>query len=174
MTLEDIIAGILVNEGGYVNDPADQGGETMYGITAATARQQGYAGPMRDLPRSFAAEVYHRRYIIAPGFDKVVALSVPIAAELVDTGVNMGPAVAARFLQRSLNGLGDGSLVVDGHCGPTTLAALKAFLDKRAVLGEKRLTALLNALQGARYLDLVEAKRSQKKFLFGWLGRIMP
>ena len=174
MTLDDIIAGILVNEGGYVNDAADRGGETMYGITVATARQQGYTGPMRDLPRSFATEVYRRRYIIAPGFDKVAALSMPIAAELVDTGVNMGPVVAARFLQRSLNGLGDGGLVVDGHCGPATLAALKAFLDKRPVLGEKRLIALLNALQGARYLDLVEAKPGQKKFLFGWLGRIMP
>ena len=174
MTFDDIIAGILVNEGGYVNDPADRGGETMYGITAATARQQGYAGPMRDLPRSFATEVYRRRYIIAPGFDKVAALSMPIAAELVDTGVNMGVVVAGRFLQRALNGLGDGGLLVDGNCGPTTLAALKAFLDKRAVLGEKRLIALLNALQGVRYLDLVEANRSQKTFLFGWLGRITP
>ena len=129
------------------------------------------------MPREFAIEVYRRQYVTAPGFDKVAMQSVPIAAELVDTGVNMGPKVAATFLQRALNGLNNGArdyadLVVDGNAGPTTLAALKAFLTKRGQLGEMRMLALLNALQGERYLSLAEGRAANETFLFGWLGRV--
>jgi hypothetical protein len=39
-------------EAGYVNNPADPGGETIWGITKAVARENGYAGPMvADDPR---------------------------------------------------------------------------------------------------------------------------
>ncbi|MGJ3625940.1 glycosyl hydrolase 108 family protein [Sphingomonas sp. MMS24-JH45] len=36
---------VLANEGGYANDPRDAGGETMFGITKAVARADGYTGP---------------------------------------------------------------------------------------------------------------------------------
>jgi len=172
ITFDSILAGVLANEGGYVNDPLDAGGETKFGITKAVARANGYKGPMRDLPKATALEIYRAKYIVAPGFGLVGNMSMPIAAELVDTGVNMGPAAATRFLQRALNGLGDGSLVVDGMMGPATLAALKAFLAKRGAEGERRLVALLNAEQGVRYLELTEARSTNRTFLFGWLGRV--
>jgi lysozyme family protein len=62
-------------------------------------------------------------------------LSDAIAEELVDTGVNMGPAIAATMLQRSLNALnGQGKyypdVVVDADVGPATIAALKAYLEQ--------------------------------------------
>jgi lysozyme family protein len=172
MTFDQILADVLRNEGGYVNDPNDAGGETMFGITKAVARASGYTGPMKDLPKARALEIYRGKYIVAPGFGLVGNVSMPIAAELVDTGVNMGPTVAGRFLQRALNGLGDGSLVVDGNVGPATIAALKAFLTKRGAEGERRLLALLNAEQGVRYLELAEARAQNRTFLYGWLGRI--
>jgi lysozyme family protein len=172
MTFDEILAEVLRNEGGYVNDPNDAGGETMYGITKAVARSNGYTGPMKGLPKATAIEIYRAKYIIGPGFGLVGNLSMPIAAELVDTGVNMGPSIAGRFLQRALNGLGDGGLVVDGNIGPATLNALKAFLAKRGVEGERRLLALLNSLQGTRYLELAEARAANRTFLFGWLGRV--
>jgi lysozyme family protein len=103
VNVDQVIDGIIAREGGYVNDSRDAGGETNFGITAATARSSGYAGAMRDMPRDFAVEIYRRRYVVAPGFDKIVPISQAIAAELVDTGVNMGPKVAAGFLQRALN-----------------------------------------------------------------------
>lgn len=99
-----IIAKVIEAEGGYVNNPADRGGATKFGITETVARANGYKGDMRELPLSLAETIYHQRYVIKPGFDQVAALNTRIGAELVDTGVNMGPARAGEFLQRWLNG----------------------------------------------------------------------
>lgn len=175
--IQAIIDDVLVAEGDYVDDPRDRGGKTMYGITEAVARADGYAGDMRALPKARAFNIYYRRYVVAPGFDRIATMSMPIAAELVDTGVNMGPKVAMTFLQRALNGLNQGGkdyadLSVDGAGGPATRAALDAFLKKRGQLGEKRLLLLLNALQGERYLSLAEGRVANEAFLFGWLSRV--
>lgn len=172
MTIDDVLSSVLANEGGYVNNPADKGGETMFGITAAVARASGYTAPMSAMPRATALQIYRGQYVIAPGFGLVGNLSMLIAAELVDTGVNMGTTVAARFLQRALSALGDTPLVQDGNIGGVTIAALKAFLDKRGAEGERRLLALLNAEQGVRYLEITEARSANRAFLYGWLARI--
>lgn len=168
MNIDDILAGVLKAEGGYVNDARDAGGETNWGITVATARANGYNGPMRDLPRDTALEIYRRRYVNAPGFDKICVINPAIAAELVDTGVNMGPKVAATFLQRALNALGAG-LIVDGDAGQATRDALKAFLDKRGAQGQVVMLRALNALQGERYISISENRAANRAFVYGWL-----
>ena len=176
-TINAIIEEVLANEGGYVNDPRDAGGETNFGITIATARANGFTGPMKAMTRDFARGVYVKQYVEAPGFDKIAAISPSIGAELVDTGVNMGPKVAAQFLQRALNGLNNqgkdyADLLVDGSAGQKTRDALTAFLKKRGAEGERRLLMLLNALQGECYLSLCEGRSANEAFLFGWLARI--
>lgn len=168
-SINGIIEEIISVEGGYVNDPRDRGGETKYGITVAVARADGYSGPMIDLPRDRAFDIYKRRYVVAPGFDKVAAINAEIGAEVVDTGVNMGPAVAGKFLQRALNAVNSAGLVVDGQVGPASVAALKAFVDKRGANGVKALLAALNALQGVRYIELAEARAQNRAFVYGWL-----
>lgn len=178
MNITDVINGVLRAEGGYVNDPADRGGETNFGITKAVAVQNGYTGDMRKLPVNTAYDIYYKQYVKAPKFDQVGTLSVPIAAEMIDTGVNMGPRQATLMLQRALNALNNqGSdypdMAVDGLLGPGTLGALKTFLTKRGAEGEKRLLALLNALQGERYVSLCEGRAANEKFMYGWLARIL-
>lgn len=175
--IDKVIDEVLQKEGGYVNDPHDAGGETHFGITVATARANGYPGPMKDMTRDFARSVYRKQYVLAPRFDMVADISPSIGAELVDTGVNMGPKVAATFLQRALNALNRqaqdyADLVVDGDVGGKTLAALRAYLAKRGALGERRLLTSLNALQGERYISLCEGRSANETFLFGWLGRV--
>ncbi|MFL6764127.1 MAG: glycoside hydrolase family 108 protein [Sphingomicrobium sp.] len=176
MDVDGLIDGLIEREGGYVDHPADKGGPTCFGITQAVARAQGYAGPMRELPRDEAVTIYRRLYWLRPRLDEVTVRSDRIAAELFDTGVNMGPAVAVTFLQRALtalnrNGQDFPDLTPDGRIGPATLGALDTFLAKRGrSSGETVLLRALEALQGERYLRLAERRPANEAFLYGWLA----
>lgn len=171
-----LLDALIEREGGYVHHPADRGGATCFGITEAVARAHGYGGKMRDLPRREAVAIYRRLYWLRPRFDQVALHAPRLAAELFDTGANMGPAVAATFLQRALTALNrSGSdfpdLVPDGRIGATTLAALGAFLKVRGQLGgETVLLRAIEALQGERYLRLAERRPANEAFLYGWLA----
>ncbi len=173
--VEGLIDEVIAREGGYSNHPADKGGATRWGVTEAVARAHGYRGDMRSYPRSEAVVVYRRIYWLRPGFERVAEHAPRIAAELFDTGVNMGPAVAAGFLQRALNALNRGGLdypdlAVDRSIGSATLNALKGFIACRGASGEKVLLKAMEALQGERYLGLAEERPANEAFLYGWLA----
>ena len=174
--VDGLIEALLDREGGYVDNSADKGGPTCFGITEAVARAHGYAGTMRQLPREQAAAIYRRLYWLRPRLDEIAARSPRVAAELFDTGANMGPAVAITFLQRALtalnrNGKDYPDLTPDGRVGPTTLAALDSFLAIRGkTSGETVLLRALEALQGERYLRLAERRPANEAFLYGWLA----
>ena len=174
--VDRLIGNLIEREGGYCDQPGDKGGPTCFGITEAVARAHGYAGPMRLLPRREAAAIYKRLYWFRPRFDEIAKRSSAIAAELFDTGVNMGPAVAATFLQRALtalnrNGKDYPDLTPDGRIGAQTLVALDAFLQLRGQpSGETVLLRALEALQGERYLRLAERRPANEAFLYGWLA----
>ena len=175
MPIDHLIDAVLDREGGYTNHPADRGGETSYGITAAVARANGYDGPMRALPLDKARAIYRGIFWLRPRFDAVAEHAPTIAAELFDTGVNMGPPVAAAFLQRALNALNRGAtdyadMPVDGRIGEVTLAGLAAFLDRRGAGGETVLLKAIEALQGERYVALAESRPANEAFLYGWLA----
>ena len=174
MSYQTTINSIISKEKGYVNNPADRGGSTNYGITEKVARINGYLGDMKDLPLSIAEKIYKMRYIVGPGFDRISPISESIAEEVIDTGVNMGPAQAAILLQRLLNAFNaEGSryadIFVDGNIGPASIAALTAFLKWRGKEGEEVLLKALNHIQGARYLDIAEVNKSQEAFFYGWI-----
>jgi lysozyme family protein len=189
VNVDGLIDALIDREGGYVNHAADKGGPTCFGITEAVARAHGYAGDIRKLPRSDAAAIYKRLYWLRPRLDEVARRSARLAAELFDTGVNMGPAVAVTFLQRALTALNRGGkdypdLTPDGRIGPMTLFALDAFLesrgsspavglgggDQQGTCGETVLLRALEALQGERYLRLAERRPANEAFLYGWLA----
>jgi lysozyme family protein len=174
MNFESVIDAILEAEKGYVDHSHDRGGPTNWGITVAVARRNGYQGEMRDLPIGLAREIYRRRYIVEPCFDKVAVVDERIAFELIDTGVNMGPSKASEFLQRCLNvfnaqGSRYADVFVDGRIGQVTLDALRAFLRWRGANGTKAMLTALNCLQGGRYIDIAEGNESQEAFTYGWL-----
>ena len=171
-----LIDGLIEREGDYVNHPADKGGPTRFGITEAVARAHGYAGAIAQLPRDEAAAIYRRLYWLRPRFDEIDKRAPRVAAELFDTGANMGPAVAATFLQRALtalnrNGRDYPDLTPDGRVGTRTLEALDAFLEARGKRGgETVLLRAIEALQGERYLRLAERRPANEAFLYGWLA----
>jgi lysozyme family protein len=172
--IDTIIDNILKAEGGYVNDPADSGGETNYGITVNTAKANGYYGPMKDLPKATARQIYLNQYWLEPHFDRVATLAPSVAEELCDTGVNCGVNFAQVILQSALNLLNRQEadykdIKEDGNIGPGTLAALAAYLLKRGKEGEVVLVRLLNIMQGARYIEITKAYQKNETFIYGWI-----
>ena len=139
---------VLRNEGGLVEDPADPGGLTNYGIS-----QKSYPSlDIRSLTRAQAMEIYLRDFW---KFDGI--LDQPIATKVFDATVNMGHT-AIKILQRIL-GVPD-----DGVYGPTTEKAVNV-TNPGVLLGRFR-TALVD-----HYEAIVTANPSQAKFLDGWLRR---
>lgn len=156
---------------GYVNDPADHGGETNYGITIEDARKALYTGSMRDLPFAMVKAIYRGKYWAALSGDDITSQAV--ADELFDAGVNVGVGTEVRFLQRVLNALNDGGrrwadLPTDGGLGPATLEALNAAVSQDEKI-ERAIVRGLDVLQGAHYIELCEKHPRVERFLKGWL-----
>jgi lysozyme family protein len=173
VNVEDYISQIIAREGGYADHPNDRGGPTNHGITQQVARAFGYMGDMRTMSVTIARQIYRERYWFQPGFSLVNMRSKTIAEELLDTGVNMGPGTAARFLQRALNTLNTDQqhypdIGVDGAVGKMTLYALDQFLTRRGEDGVKVLLRMLNGQQSVRYIEISEADKRQESFQFGW------
>ena len=116
---------LIGNEGGYVNNPADPGGETNWGITRAVAVDNGYTGSIKLMPKETAKQIYKKMY-----WDKLQCdhLGFAVAFQLFDAGVNHGNAQAVKFLQRAL------SVVDDGVIGAKTIAATNSLDDLQIVM----------------------------------------
>ncbi len=169
-------------EGGYVNDPADKGGETNYGITASTlnsAKTKGWI-PFNVTIQNIKIE--HAKIIYRKGYwDVVQADSLPHPLDLImfDSAVNHGPNAAVKLLQKSLNALlRYTELKVDGIIGPLTLRAVNDYVGLGSTPGTPPdsnirylcVDVLLNRVE--LYLSIVLNNKSQEKFLKGWLNRV--
>lgn len=105
---------LIGHEGSYSNNPADPGGETMWGVTLTVARASGYTGRMKDLPRDMAKAIYRAQY-----WDAVRADQLPdqVRFDVFDAAVNSGVKQAVKWLQRVVG------VSEDGIIGPATLGA---------------------------------------------------
>jgi lysozyme family protein len=117
---------LIGNEGGYVNDSGDPGGETKWGIS-----KRSY--PSLDIPnlsREDAKGIYKRDF-----WDRIQGGNMPfaVAFQAFDFAVNSGIETAVRNLQQALD------VAVDGHWGPVTQKAA-ALCDEAVVV--LRLTSL--------------------------------
>lgn len=166
---------LIEREGEYVDHPSDRGGPTRWGITQFVARAAGYTGDMRELPREFAFDIYLADYWLEPRFNDIEEIDAVVAVELFDTGVNAGPGLAGKFLQRALTSLNMRGahfpdLVDDGVIGKRTLEAMRAFYAKRGARpGRQVLMRLLDAQQAVHYLTLAQRDQKQEDFMFGWV-----
>jgi len=153
-------AKILQSEGGYVNDPADHGGETNLGVTigawGAYLGRPIQTGEMQLLTPQKVKPFYRAMY-----WDKVRCDDLPTGVDyaVFDFAVNAGVARAAKFLQRAV-GADD-----DGVVGPGTLA-----LVKKTTPG--KLLEHFTEQKEAFYNTLAEKNPTQQKFLKGWMNRV--
>lgn len=175
MTIETMIDALIGREGAYSDHPSDTGGPTRWGVTEHVARAYGYAGDMKVLPRELAFVIFQMRYFKEVHFDEVAKIFPKLAEEMFDTGVNMGPAVAAQFLQRALNLLNQRAsqwpdMKVDGIIGRMTIAGCVAFAQRRGAAAETVLLKVLDGFQVGRYADITEARPANEDFFFGWIA----
>lgn len=152
---------VLRHEGGYVNDPADPGGETRYGISKRSYPDEDIVA----LTRERAARLLLRDYWRPLGCDE---LAWPLAALVFDAGVNMGSATASRLLQRALNDPRPGALREDGAIGPRTLRVARELSARGETLRDIAARFCLRRLE--RYVAIADGM-GHTRFLGGWTRR---
>lgn len=139
---------LVGHEGGYVNNPADPGGETKWGIS-----KRSY--PHLDIPsltREGAKAIYRRDF-----WGRIRADQLPdgVAYQLFDFAVNSGIETAVRYLQRAL-GVAD-----DGIWGPRSQAAADAASETDMIM-----------LLCAERLDFMTRLKNWPNASRGWARRI--
>jgi len=153
-------ARIIKSEGGYVNDPADRGGETNLGVTiGAWGAYLGRAiqpGEMKALTVETVKPFYKSMY-----WDKVKGDDLPVGVDyaLFDFAVNAGASRAAKLLQRAVGAVDDG-VIGSGTLGLVAKADHAKLLDNFSEQKQRF------------YSGLATTNPSQQKFLKGWLARV--
>lgn len=144
---------VIGNEGGYVYDPDDPGGETKYGIS-----KRSYPDiEIKDLTRQAAEAIYFRDWWQKYGYWQITARDVQL--KLFDLAVLMGPYRAHKIAQKAVNQTGY-FLIEDGALGPDTIDAINLhnypgwLLDRIRILAVGRLVGL-----------------NKEKYLGGWVKR---
>jgi lysozyme family protein len=149
---------VLRHEGGYVNDPADCGGETKFGIC-----QRSYPKlKIRDLDVAAAEAIYQRDFWQPLRLDEIHDQSV--ATKVIDTAVLIGRFNAVKLLQRAVPQAGGGLLRVDGKIGPNTLTAINLCSPALLLIAYRKLLATY-------YETLAVNIPTNQNFLKGWLNR---
>lgn len=161
MTRDDIIAFELQEEGGFVDNPADPGGATNFGITQRYLTAAIAAHPELNLPATVqelnsaeAAELYR-----LDEWSEIHGDQLPpgVALLVMDTAVNSSPAEAVRILQHALQ------VTVDGVIGPATIAAACA-------ANQEHLEDEFCAQHAKFFADL---DQKEQPFEVGWMRRLI-
>jgi len=162
-------------EGGYVNDPDDNGGETYKGIARnfwekwqgwvivdkykQVAHNRAELGKILDGNaelQSFVEAFYKKNFWDEVRGDDITDQEV--ANNIYDFAVNSGVGRASRYAQRVVGA------VEDGDIGNNSIKAINAYDAEMFVHAFKK------AREGF-YRKIVDNNPSQAKFLYGWLSR---
>ncbi len=168
---DDVFDVILEHEGGLSDDPNDPGDITKYGISLKFLESEGVdidgdgdsdADDIRALTKKFAKEIYYHRWWLKYRYERITNLTV--ATKVVDLAINMGANRAHKVVQRAVNHVYPGLLVVDGILGVKSLVAIN-HMPEKVLMDEIRLEAK------EYYLSLVERNPKLNVFINGWLRR---
>lgn len=168
---------LLSHEGGFVNDPVDQGGATKEGVSLRFLRVQGYidgdvdkdgdidAEDVKKLSVAQVAEIYKDGFWDKNNIGQLK--SQRLANMFFGMSANMGNKRAAELLQRAVNVYNQHKepLKIDGDCGTVTIAAINECLPHT-------LLRLYQQECEIFYRSLVRQHPMQMRFLKGWLNRL--
>ncbi|WP_425152894.1 glycoside hydrolase family 108 protein [Candidatus Palauibacter sp.] len=155
MNFRDAVDLVIEHEGGHVDDPDDRGGETNYGISRRAYPEE----DIRGMTRGRAEAIYERDYW-------PVAKDLPIAVRgtVFDMAVNAGRKRAVTLLQEALRSHGS-AVAADGRMGPKTLRAAQQI--------DPQLLRDVYTVHRVRHYAKLAGRRSQRRFLLGWLRRAL-
>lgn len=176
-------------EGGYVNDPADLGGETNHGITIAVANEfreqlvaQGWDGEMRNLSLDHAFWIYTQKFWKPMQLNTIcVSYSSVLAQVMFRWGIKSGSSRPVSHLQRVLNVFNNkgklySNIVADGIIGKQTKNALDGLIAARGHDDAMTMvTWYLNTLQAYWMFKISEERADEvnERFTWGWACRCM-
>ena len=180
-----------LNEGGYVHDPDDKGGETHRGVARRfhsdwpgweivdkikLDHPEDFVRRINDDPKlvELSKQLYREKY-----WNPILGDQIPnqqLANKVFDTGVNQGVKTSVRYLQEGLNLLNRNQksysdVKNDGVMGANTLESVTSFLKLESGQPDY-LLKLLNLMQAWKYVELMRADKTQEKFARGWLNRV--
>lgn len=138
---------LISNEGGYVNNPDDPGGETKFGISKRSYPHI----DIKNLTREQARGIYLTDFWLR---GKMEQYDFALAFQVFDIAVNSGIETAIRMMQRAAG------VAEDGHVGPITTAKIKSI----------SVTDMIMCLIAER-LDFQRKLSTWPKFGSGWAGR---
>jgi lysozyme family protein len=164
---KEIIKKVLKNEGGYVNNPKDSGGETYKGITKKYYPEwNGWEivdsltdkNEEHELLNDLVYDFYRENYYEPLNIEKVNSKNVQY--QILDTSINMGRITTTKLLQTVVG------VTADGIIGNNTLNAVN-------MLDEEKLLLRFKISKIARYAHLVNKYPKNKVFLSGWINRTL-
>ena len=148
---------VIQNEGGYVFDKNDPGGEPKFGIS----KRSYPALNIKDLTLEDAKKIYYRDFWQKGKFEEI--LDDLVATQVFDLSVNLGIRASVIVLQRALRSVGI-NVHEDGLMGPQTFSAVSNS-DPRCLL------AAIKSEAAGYYRQIAAKNSSLQKFLKGWLNR---
>lgn len=149
---------VLRQEGGYVNDPIDRGGETNFGISRRSYPNE----DIKNMTLERAREIYYRDYWLRNKCNIINRLD--LAEKLFSLSVNVGCVKAGQLFQRAIRCCTGKNIDDDGIIGTNTLGAMELAKADNLFFAFKSEAA-------GYYRCIVERDSSQLKFLKGWLNR---
>lgn len=174
----EAVKSLLVIEGGFVDDPADPGGRTNFGVTQTSwngYRSQVTGGAnlpvdVQDMSREQAIVYYQSQWWDPYHIGQIV--HPLLASAFFHLAVNEGIHPATSVLQRAINFVrktADGTAAVvvaeDGKLGPATIQAANQ-RDAAAMLFAFLFSAAIS------YGLIAAARPASLRFLKGWFNRL--
>ena len=168
---------ILANEGGYGNDPDDQGGETYKGIARKMnpdwlgwhivdllKKQAGFPDSLSsehdlEINRQLQYELksfYYSNFWMKISGDKLE--NQELAESIFDFAVNEGVSVSISLAQAVVGAKADGVI------GPKSIDAINRF-NPEHFLAAFALTKI------KRYVEICNKRPTSRKYFFGWVVR---
>lgn len=177
-----ILEETLLNEGGFSDDPNDNGGMTLFGIARNKNPQWVGWREVDQIIKSngWNSKNYDHWPLITKACKRIEGVEAfyrinfwnkmkgeyifanSIAQTIFDYGVNTGMKTAVKNVQRTLK------IIDDGDFGPKTLEALNKFIMNESLYKWSEEFTLRKLL---RYVKIVTNESENIKYMFGWTSR---